>query len=171
MDAYLRLSNALVAGLQAIGVAADQAGADVRAGPDVSAACFEVPSAYEITVQGRKLMGSAQSRRAKYVLQHGSLPLSGDITRLIDILVLAEEERDQLRRQLASHACTLATALGVADADPAIAFDRVAHAMVKGFATTLNLAFQRRAPTTNELQTAAQLIREQYANAEWTASR
>lgn len=171
MDAYLRLSNALVAGLQAIGVAADQAGADVRAGPDVSAACFEVPSAYEITVQGRKLMGSAQSRRAKYVLQHGSLPLSGDITRLIDILVLAEEERDQLRRQLASHACTLATALGVADADPAIAFDRVAHAMVKGFATTLNLAFQRGAPTTNELQTAAQLIREQYANAEWTASR
>lgn len=171
MDAYLRLSNALVAGLQAIGVAADQAGADVRAGPDVSAACFEVPSAYEITVQGRKLMGSAQSRRAKYVLQHGSLPLCGDITRLIDVLVLEQEEREHLRRQLANHACTLATALGVADADPVLAFDRVAQAMVQGFATTLNLAFQRGAPTTNELQTAAQLIREQYANAEWTASR
>lgn len=171
MDAYLRLSNALVAGLQALGVAADKAGGDVRTGPDVSAACFEVPSAYEITVHGRKLMGSAQSRRGKYVLQHGSLPLWGDITRLVDVLVLDEEERPQLHRQLADHACTLATALGVADDDPVLRFEHVAQAMGQGFATTLHLSFQRSAPTASELQTAAYLIREQYANAEWTASR
>lgn len=171
MDAYLRLSNALVAGLQALGVAADKAGGDVRTGSDVSAACFEAPSAYEITVQGRKLMGSAQSRRAKYVLQHGSLPLFGDITRLVEVLVLSEEERPQLHRQLADHACTLATALGVADDDPVLRFEHVAQAMMQGFATTLNITFQRGAPTAGELQTAAQLIREQYANADWTASR
>jgi lipoyl(octanoyl) transferase len=171
MDAYLRLSNALVAGLQVIGVAADKAGSDVRTGPDVSAACFEVPSAYEITVQGRKLMGSAQSRRAKYVLQHGSLPLRGDITRLIPVLALAPEERDHLRRQLAAHACTLATALGVADDAPSVGFNRVAEAMMQGFATTLNLTFQRGGPTPRELQNAAQLIREQYANTTWTKNR
>lgn len=171
MDAYLRLSNALVAGLLQVGVAADKAGADVRVGPDVSAACFEVPSAYEITVQGRKLMGSAQSRRAKYVLQHGSLPLQGDITRLIEVLVLEEEMRTRLREQLAAHACTLATALGVADDAPDVAFNRVAQALMQGFADTLNLAFQRGAPTAQELQAAAQLIREQYANAAWTESR
>ncbi|MCB0189244.1 MAG: hypothetical protein KDE31_33470, partial [Caldilineaceae bacterium] len=45
MDAYLRLSNALVRGLQILGLAADKAGGDVRAGKTVSAACFEVPSA------------------------------------------------------------------------------------------------------------------------------
>jgi len=171
MDAYFRLSNALVAGLQQIGVAADKAGGDVRVGPDVSAACFEVPSAYEITVQGRKLMGSAQSRRAKYVLQHGSLPLHGDITRLVDVLVLAAEERDYLRRQLADHACTLATALGVADDAPALRFEQVAQAMVQGFATTLNLSFQHGTLTPQELQQTAQLIREQYANPTWTESR
>lgn len=171
MDAYLRLSNALVAGLQTLGVAADKAGSDVRTGPDVSAACFEVPSAYEITVQGRKLMGSAQSRRAKYVLQHGSLPLYGDITRLVDVLVLTAEERALLHRQLADHACTLATALGVADDDPKLRFEKVAQAMMQGFAATLNLSFQRGTPTAGELQSAAQLIREQYANAAWTTSR
>lgn len=171
MDAYLRLSNALVAGLHNMGVAADKAGAEVRVGPEVSAACFEVPSAYEITVQGRKLMGSAQSRRAKYVLQHGSLPLCGDITRLIDVLVLDEALRERLRRQLADHACTLAMALGVADDAPALAFEHVAQALVQGFADTLTLTFQRSAPTAQELQTAAQLIREQYANAAWTESR
>lgn len=171
MDAYLRLSNALVAGLRQVGVAADKAAGDVRAGPDVSAACFEVPSAYEITVQGRKLMGSAQSRRAKYVLQHGSLPLRGDITRLIDVLQLSAEERTHLRSQLAEYACTLATALGVADNDSAVQFEQVAQAMVQGFATTLHLSFQRSSPTPSELRTTAKLIREQYANADWTESR
>lgn len=171
MDAYLRLSNALVAGLQLIGVAADKAGGDVRAGPEVSAACFEAPSAYEITVQGRKLMGSAQSRRAKYVLQHGSLPLWGDITRLIDVLRLEAEARRHLRRQLADHACTLATAMGVADEAPALQFEQVAQKIVQGFATTLNLSFQSSGPTPSELQTAARLIREQYASVAWTESR
>lgn len=171
MDAYLRLSNALVAGLQLIGVAADKAGGNVRAGPEVSAACFEAPSAYEITVQGRKLMGSAQSRRAKYVLQHGSLPLWGDITRLIDVLRLEAEARRHLRRQLADHACTLATAMGVADEAPALQFEQVAQKIVQGFATTLNLSFQSSGPTPSELQTAARLIREQYASVAWTESR
>lgn len=171
MDAYLRLSNALVAGLQQIGVAADKAAGDVRVGPEVSAACFEVPSAYEITVQGRKLMGSAQSRRAKYVLQHGSLPLRGDITRLIDVLRLKAAEQNLLRRQLTEHACTLATALGVADDAPVVQFEAVAQAMAQGFATTLNLSFQRSGLTAQEVQSAARLIREQYANAAWTESR
>lgn len=116
-------------------------------------------------------MGSAQSRRAKYVLQHGSLPLWGDITRLIDVLRLEAEARRHLRRQLADHACTLATAMGVADDAPALQFEQVAQKMVQGFATTLNLSFQSSGPTPSELQTAARLIREQYASVAWTESR
>ena len=171
MDAYLRLSNALVAGLHELGVAADKAAGDVRTGTDVSAACFEVPSAYEITVAGRKLLGSAQSRRARYVLQHGSLPLVGDITRLIDVLVLTPGEAVRLRTQLADHACTLATALGVSDDAPVLAFEQVAAALVKGFRETLSLEFQRGALTPAEAKNAARLIREQYANPAWTESR
>jgi lipoate-protein ligase A len=171
MDAYLRLSNALVAGLRHLGVQADQAAGDVRTGADVSAACFEVPSAYEITVAGRKLMGSAQSRRARYVLQHGSLPLVGDITRLVDVLVLAGEEIAPLRTQLLNHACTLASALDVCEEDPRLDFATVAAAFVKGFQETLALDFQRSTLTPGEAQSAARLIREQYANPAWTESR
>jgi lipoyl(octanoyl) transferase len=170
MDAYVRLSNALVAGLRNLGVEADKAAGDVRTAPDVSAACFEVPSAYEITAGGRKLIGSAQSRRAKYVLQHGSLPLTGDITRLIDVLVLPPDEASVLRRQLAARACTLAQARGVDDESPVVQFDAVAHALVQGFATTLNLTFKPAQATAAELRAAAQLIREQYANPAWTES-
>jgi lipoyl(octanoyl) transferase len=171
MDAYLRLSNALLKGLQRVGLAADKAAGDVRAGPNVSAACFEVPSAYEITAHGRKLIGSAQSRRAGYVLQHGSLPLVGDIGRLVDVLALPDEERTRLRAELVARACTLAEALGVAENDPNLEFEHVAQAIIEGFGDLLNLQFKRGQPTAAELRRTAELIREQYANSEWLNHR
>lgn len=171
MDAYLRLSNALLNGLQRVGLHADKAAGDVRAGPNVSAACFEVPSAYEITAHGKKLIGSAQSRRAGYVLQHGSLPLVGDIGRLIDVLALPDEQRAQLRAELVARACTMAEAMGVEENDPSLDFKHVANAIVQGFGELLNLTFKPAQPSAAELRRTAELIREQYANAEWMAKR
>jgi len=168
MDAYLRLSNALLAGLRSLGLDADKAPGSVRAGPDVSAACFEVPSAYEITASGRKLLGSAQSRRAGYVLQHGSLPLTGDLGRLIDVLALPDGERTALRDELTARAITLADALGVMPDAPQAQFATVAHALREGFAATLNLTLDAGQFTPAEVRRAAELIRELFANPEWT---
>ncbi len=171
MDAYLRLSNALLTGLRGLGLEADKAAGSVRAGSDVSAACFEVPSAYEITAAGRKLLGSAQSRRAGYVLQHGSLPLTGDLGRLVDVLALAEDERAALRAELTARAITLAQALGVDEDAPSVQFANVAHALQSGFAQTLNLSFVACQPTSGEVRRAAELIREVFANPEWAGRR
>lgn len=168
MDAYLRLSNALLSGLHSLGLHADKAGGDVRAGPDVSAACFEVPSAYEITAGGRKLLGSAQSRRAGYVLQHGSLPLMGDIGRLVDVLALHADERDALRADLTARACTVADALDVPDSDPSVQFENVVQALSTAFCQTLNLGLVANQPSDSEIRHAAELIRTRYANPEWT---
>ncbi|MBI1296059.1 hypothetical protein GC175_13980 [bacterium] len=171
MDAYLRLSNGLLSGLQTLGLQAEKAGGDVRAGRDVSAACFEVPSAYEITARGRKLMGSAQSRRQGYVLQHGSLPLVGDIARLVDVLALPEDEAATLRAQLSTRALTLADALGVDEESSLLDFAHVAAAMSAGFAETLNLDLVLGALTAAEIRCSAELIREQYATPAWTQHR
>lgn len=171
MDAYLRISNALIAGLRLLGVDADKAPGDVRVGPDVSAVCLETPSAYEITAGGRKLMGSAQSRRANYVLQHGSLPLVGDITRLIDVLALPAPRAAELRNELRARACTLAQALGVDDHSDQVTFDPVADAMRRGFETALNLDLQVGALTTDEVRRAAELIRTQFGNDAWNRQR
>ena len=171
MDAYLRLSNALLAGLNGLDLPADKAPGHVRAGAEVSAACFEVPSAYEITAGGRKLMGSAQSRRAGYVLQHGSLPLVGEITRLVDYLALDPLGAEMLRRQLGERACTLAQALAVADDSPQLRFENVAEALLHGFSTTLNLTFKRATLSPAEPRRAAVLIRERFANPVWTEQR
>jgi len=174
MDAYLQISNALILGLEQLGAQADKAGGDVRAGRDVSAACFEVPSAYEIMVGGRKLLGSAQSRRAGYVLQHGSLPLEGDITRLINVLALADHEVSSLREQLSERACTLSQALNHQTSSDGqgvtqnISFNEVARALCDGFQEALNVVLEPNSLTMDEIKRSAILIREQFANPEWT---
>lgn len=184
MDSYLRLSRALLNGLKQLGVEAETAAAGIRVGKEVSAACFEVPSAYEITVAGRKLIGSAQSRRRGYVLQHGTLPLTGDITRVIQVLNMSVAERQVLREKLSQRACTLeevrmrrglnATA-GEDSSRSCSLFKEAARALTTGFAQTLNLDFSPSlvvsSPTDRELDRAAQLIREQYGNRDWTFSK
>ncbi|MBM3162204.1 MAG: lipoate--protein ligase family protein [Chlorobi bacterium] len=48
--------------------------------------CFTASARYELQVNGRKLVGSAQRRSRNILLQHGSLPLTGkhkDIARLV----------------------------------------------------------------------------------------
>ena len=84
------------------------------------------------------------------------------------MLTLPPEQATELRRQLATRACTLAQALGIGDDAPAVQFEYVAQALVQGFAITLNLTFKPGQATPAELREAARLIRVQYANPEWT---
>jgi lipoate-protein ligase A len=150
--------------LQWLGVSADPAPSTSRTGPDVSAACFEVPSAYEIVSGGKKLLGSAQNRRSGFVLQHGSLPLTGDLTRLVDCLVLpGEAERDALCRSLAEHATTLDMAAG-----HSIGFDEAAGALAAGFESALHIDLVSGDLTETEQSRSAELARDKYGHRDWT---
>lgn len=171
MDAYLRFSNALLSGLMSLGLNAEKAGARARAGRELSAACFEMPSAYEITAAGRKLMGSAQSRRKGYVLQHGSLPLWGDVARLVDVLALPCAAQEHLRQQLRQQAVTLAEALELSPDSDQLDFPRIATAMADGFASALDQDLESGTLSPNELRRSAELIRTRYADPAWTRQR
>ncbi len=165
LDSYLRLSRGLVAGLARLGIRAEPAPGSARTGPNASAACFEVPSAYELMANGKKLLGSAQNRRARVVLQHGSLPLYGDLTRLVECLALADEaERAKLRLALNGHAATVEQLLG-----RRVSFEQVAAAMQDGFAEALGLRLEPAELTPVELTLAEQLLRQQYEDPAWTA--
>ncbi len=164
LDSYLRISHGLVAGLRRLGIAAEEAPGANRAGPDVSAACFEVPSAYEIVAGGRKILGSAQARRAKSVLQHGSLPLTGDLTRVVDCLAFPDEvARDALRASLAGHAATAETLAG-----RAINYDEALAALVEGMVEALGIELVDAELTDQERAWTEELIRDRYSNSEWT---
>lgn len=156
LDAYRTLSEGLTAGLRLLGLPAAMNPVAPGGTHNISAACFEVPSAYEITVAGRKLIGSAQTRPNGRVLQHGSLPLGGDIARVARYLSFAsQEERDALAAHLRARATTLADLLG-----HQVSFAEAARALREGFATALNLAFEPGEPTAAELAAAETRLAE-----------
>jgi len=75
-EAYRHIAAGLVAGLRLLGVRAAVSAAGAREpGAHRQAGCFAVASRHEITVAGRKLVGSAQRRQEGAFLQHGSILL------------------------------------------------------------------------------------------------
>jgi len=164
MDCYLRLSEGLTRGLEYLGLRVYKADASARAGRDVSAACFEVPSAYEVlTEDGRKIVGSAQVRKRDWVLQHGALPLWGDVTRLVDYLALPQEGRQRLKTALAARAVSVSGYL-----KREVSFAQAAEALARGFSEALNVDFIPGELTPEELSLAEDLEQDVYSSPEWT---
>ncbi len=75
-EAYLQVNAALVEALRSLGVAARAAPRTGAAPPPSAGDCFAEAAPGEVTVGGRKLVGSAQARVDGSLLQHGSLLLA-----------------------------------------------------------------------------------------------
>jgi lipoate-protein ligase A len=163
VESYRRLCQGLLAGLRMLGLEVMQAGRKPSKPETFSTACFDAPSDYELIVGGRKIVGSAQARRHGVVLQHGALPLVGDITRIVDVLNLPEDEREEFRAALRMRATTLEAALG-----RALSFDEVVRALAHGFAQALNLELVPGELSPSELARAEMLRAEKYAAEGWT---
>jgi lipoate-protein ligase A len=72
-DVLAAIHRALASGLRLLGVDAGLADSGAACSAQM---CFEKSQKYDIVVEGAKLLGSAQRRRGRAFLQHGSLPLS-----------------------------------------------------------------------------------------------
>ena len=87
LPSYHRISRALQPGLAQLGVrttmAAEQ---DGMRSADQGPICFDRPSAHEILLDGRKLVGSAQVRRGGALLQHGSILIEPRMERMLACL-------------------------------------------------------------------------------------
>jgi len=165
LESYRHLSAGLVAGLQHMGMSVEiepekQLTEDERGNP----VCFQAPSAYEITVKQRKLLGSAQVRRRFGILQHGTLPLKGDITRICEVLQFdSEENRTSAADALRNRAATVEDLLS----EPS-SWEKAAEAMSEGFRQALDLQLESGGPTHAELSRAEELQGERFANSQWT---
>jgi lipoate-protein ligase A len=168
LESYRRLSTGLLAGLRELGADVFQAQREKVRGSRRGGVCFDTPSNYEITVEGKKLIGSAQVRRRGMVLQHGTLPLTGDLARIFACLRVTEPGSDGSSASvdwgswLLARACTLEQALG-----RAVPFDETADALAQGFASALDLRLEPGDLTPNERTLVERLRREQYASDDW----
>ena len=165
LASYLQLSYALMEALKILGLrpeAKEKHPNDNK--KKNNPVCFEVPSNYEITVNRKKLVGSAQARRKEGILQHGALPLYGDLTRIITVLKFPDEATQlAARKRLVAHATTVEEELG-----GIISWEKASEAFQQGFEEVLNLELLPGELTHAETQRAEELVKQKYAHASWT---
>ena len=158
VESYRRLSEGLLAGLARMGLPVRQVERPDNHDREGGPVCFEAPSNYEIVFDGHKLVGSAQVRRSGVVLQHGSLPLFGDIARICDVLA-ARPDPERVR----ARAITVERAIGRASS-----YAESARLLAEGFGSALSLRWERGDLTAQESAWAADLRRDKYAAGAWT---
>jgi lipoate-protein ligase A len=132
IGAYRVIAQGLLAGLRHLGVDAEMVSRsgryaglvdrDIR-GP----ACFSSPSWYELLVQGRKIIGSAQRRMPAAFLQHGSILIDYDPS--LESLVIP-----------GGGSGTLVTSIRETLRRP-VMLDEVKHAFLTGISTTLGISY------------------------------
>jgi lipoate-protein ligase A len=163
IESYSRLAAALMEAFRLLNLPVElqeRAGTNNKTPNPV---CFEVPSTSEITVGGKKLVGSAQARRKEGILQHGSLPLTGDLTRILQVLVFPDEEaRTRAASHLLERAVTVAAALG-----RVVSWNEAAEAITAAFRSVLALDLQPGKLSPHEKARTGQLVIAKYTTPDW----
>ncbi len=166
LESYLKISRGLLLGLQKLGIPAE-----IVSHKDLdklgTAACFDSPSFYEMTVGGRKAVGSAQTRKNGIVLQHGSIIRDMDADTLFAVLSFPSEEvRDRLKDGFRRKACSLeeAAGRGLSDAE-------VIEAVSAGFAAAFGVELASGELSRRETALARELAESKYGNEEFTRKR
>ena len=168
IESYRSISAGLLRALECLGLC-------VQAHPqserprhaDLGPVCFELPSHYEVSVSGRKLIGSAQLRRRGGLLQHGTLPLCGDVARICDALrfdsdaTLAEQ-----KAKVRARATTLAQAAG-----KTLSWSAAADAIEAGFARAFEMELIAGSLSASESKRALALAQDRFSDPTWTQKR
>ncbi len=165
LESYQRLSQGLLYTLSLFGIDAMAQKKYASSAPaDNGAVCFEVPSNYELTISGKKLIGSAQARKYDGVLQHGSIPLFGDISRIVEVLKYSDEmRREEAKYRVLSRAATIESVSG-----NQFSFLEAALLFKQAFQTEFNLDFFDGFLSESEIVLATNLQQSKYANKAWT---
>jgi lipoate-protein ligase A len=178
-ETYRRLSMALLQSLRSLGIDGEcvKPSAEGRSayGPSTrSTPCFLSSSRYEMTVGGRKLIGSAQRRFSlrsggtqanEIFIQHGSIPTGPGRHSLADLLP-QNDLAQRFRRDLPEKSTNLQAVLG-----RKVSLEEMACAMKTGFEETLTCHIRYSVIREQELQMAQVLNRRKYGRDRWNFLR
>ncbi len=151
MDSYKIIGEAFVRSFEIMGIRAEMAeNRQNRVRKGAMSSCFAAPSAYEILVAGRKILGSAQKRTAGGILQHGSLLFqycSNDWESLLSKMTAVDSSHvTSLKRELSE----------VPD------FHFVSRAIQQGFQDRHNIQFQPFELSSRQLEIIDGVARDNY---------
>jgi lipoate-protein ligase A len=120
----------------------------------------------DVLVGGRKISGSAQTRRWGSVLQHGTILISPDVRLMFRVLRVSREKlSDKAISSVFERVTTIERELGRRPG-----FEEVRGAMIKGFESALGVRFEEGDLTREELELARELA-PKYSSEEWLRKR
>lgn len=129
LQTYNLISLGLASGLRKIGIPVKLAQGKIGPGTK-SPSCFSSTSQYELLVDGKKLVGSAQRRKNGAVLQQGSIIAGPQYLYLAE---LVSSNKDAVRKELLEHSTCIQNMLGyIPD------WNDIIKAIIEGFNETLS---------------------------------
>ena len=161
LDSYGTLSRAFMHAFRSLGLAALN-GSRRKKGPGPDGAnplCFASASYGEISIGGKKIIGSAQRRCPYGFLQQGSIPLALDRETMSSVFFYKEGGGPD-------HGMA---ALG--ELDGSITLEGLKDAVVNGFRDVFSIDVARSGPDEREEELAARLAERKYLSEHWTLRR
>jgi lipoate-protein ligase A len=123
--------------------------------------CFMSNSRYEITVAGKKLIGSAQRREKDCFIQHGSIPLGKGKADLPDLL-REENNKEKRKQELEGKSTNLEKIL-----KRKVEYEEMISALKFGFSKFFEVEMNEKDITQKELRMTQLLKQKKYASEEW----
>lgn len=162
-ESYKEISHSLVSGLKKLGLPAKLCRTKSKGN---TPACFDSPARYEIEIAGKKVMGSAQTRKKGVLLQQGSIPITVDVNKLLDLFKLNKKDLRKKVNQVLKN-----KAAGLADFDNKVEIDDLKQAIKSGFEDRYEIKLRDSSLGKEELKLADKLTEEKYSLDEWNYRR
>jgi lipoate-protein ligase A len=139
---YNQIGHGLVCSLRLLGVKAElQKGTvDLKNHYDQreSVACFSVTSRYEVMVNNKKIIGSAQRHISGNILQHGSILTGSAHSRLPDFLNhISPDAKQKMRTMLENRTSNICQCLG-----DDVSYEDISLALKRGMSEVLSIQFE-----------------------------
>lgn len=165
-EIFKKINSSILRGLINLGIKAELFHGKINVSEKKSI-CFAAPASYEVKVDGKKILGSAQVKRGKVVLQHGSLPISMDCGKLYDLFKFKGFTE---RKRAIRYSKWLMTSLAD-ELKSRIEFDFLCKVIIEGFSKEWGIDFKPDSLNKFENNLAERLEEERYSTESWNHMR
>lgn len=168
LETYKKISGGMIRGLSYIGVTAELVPLREKSEihhSDFKSICFSVPSQYEVQVEGKKIVGSAQVRKREIVLQHGSLLIELEKEKLFSVFNFPSAQiRERFKTRF--NATSLEEIL-----KRKINFSELSEILPRGFEKEFGVRLLEGKLTEQEEKISKELLENKYLTYEWNYER
>ncbi|KDR95571.1 lipoate-protein ligase A [Peptoclostridium litorale DSM 5388] len=167
-ESYKIISGGLLKGFDNMGISADLSPVvSLKNKEFTSSACFDAPSTYELTVGGKKIVGSSQVRQLGVVLQHGSVLNDLDVEKLFSTIKMSSPKaKERIKSSFTQKATSIKHEQG-----ECAKWEDLCNSFFNGFKDALDLDIEIGSLTDEEMEMAKVLCETKYSRDEWTFRR